>query len=404
MIRRRKKLPRTKQGKGEDEIQSTLLKLRQEGKDAQKILDTIEELAHFRLENEKHESAETLFRESFLSRTYLLGPRHRKTLEAQFYLGNSLFYLTRYTECEILYRGAAEGSEKAFGAQDIDTMEYRQGQAESLIKMERHKEAEILCRQTWELRKRVLGEEHPATLRSRYHLAWTLAGLERYSEAETLYRQTWKTRQRLFGNDHVKTLLSLNGLSSTLFCLGKYDLALARIESGLSSTVVLRNHGYIRHEMYMLGHTAKCLFEVGHVQEARDMFYDVLQRDEVETDPGYRAHMELCLAVASVDGSSVSTNLILDADVASGGTWDITYGKQMLAIIRKITEDRDHTSRLEHNEVPFQRSIGSYNTDTASATFLHGLVHRENPTSPSIDTEISTIREVSLIPVHRMLF
>ena len=131
------------------------------------------------------------------------------------------------------------------------------------------------------------------------------------------------------------------------------------------------------------------------------MFYDVLQREDIETSLKYQAHTELYLAEASVDGSSLSSPLALETGAAPSRTRRFTYGKRALKTMMHRAVDRsDCASFLEHDQAPFQRSLSSHVTITASVTSPHRLLDRVALSVPSVDTVITTIREVCLNSIH----
>ena len=135
-------------------------------------------------EQQKYQEAESVSRQTWLGRRYILGQDHNDTLHAAFRLRFSLSQLKRYEEAEVLARQTLMTRRKVLGDEHPDTLLSAASLSYDLSKLGRYEEAEVLGHQTLMARRKALGDEHRDTLLSADHLGYYLSNLGRQEEAE----------------------------------------------------------------------------------------------------------------------------------------------------------------------------------------------------------------------------
>lgn len=337
----------------------------------------------------RYEEAEILYREAWQIKQGALGQGHPDTLKSLYYLAWMMDKLKRYDEAEVLHRDVWLTRQWVLGPEHPETLKSQNNLAWTLDKLKRFEEAEVLERETWQIRQRKLGPEHPETLRSKYALAGTLGKMSRYKEARILHGEVWQTRQRVLGENSFDTLKSTASLSWFAFRLEDYAFALELGQGLLPKVAVLPSQEREDLEWTVKSNLAEFLYENGHDYEAEKMFYNVIQTATTD-DSEEESLTRFCHTVVSANNHSLDSPLP-DIDAASKQN----LGRRLLETIDRLSAGHE-SNNLSGPGRASQYETSSFVTCQETHTFFEGLVTQAEPSIASVETTISTIRNVSI--------
>lgn len=186
-----------------------------------------------------------LFETAIAGMTAALGAEHEDTLQAMDNLGQLMWMYLEYPEARDLHTKAVDGMTKKLGPLHEKTLIAKENLAMACLSFEdnvlvRGSEAHDMMVEVLEERKKRLGKENPWTLLAICNLARIKSGLGDHVEAERLMRAALPIAQRNLGENHYGTLAGT-------------------------------------------AHLAQVLVRQGRLDEAEDMFTDVIQRQRYES-------------------------------------------------------------------------------------------------------------------------
>jgi len=166
----------------------------------------------------EYRSAERLRREG-------LGASHRSVAKAMMLVGNSLQRLERGDEALAVQARAIEQLEASVGPQHLDVATALNDRATTLLSLRRPAEAEDALLRGLAIATSVAGPQHPTTAMLQHNLGLVYSRMGEHARALPHQQAAAASRETLHGEHHLKTLKSLNNVGLTLLQLGRLDEA-----------------------------------------------------------------------------------------------------------------------------------------------------------------------------------
>jgi eukaryotic-like serine/threonine-protein kinase len=156
----------------------------------------------------------------------VLGPEHRDTLEATFFLATLHRRHGRHEESDRLYRETLDVSRRVLGSDDTLTISMVESFADTLKDRGQLNEAAELLAEALDSQRRILGDNDPDTQRTMWQLVQANIDLGKYDEASQLAEESLATIRRIYGEEHPRTTEAIQMLSFAL--RGQGDFARSR--------------------------------------------------------------------------------------------------------------------------------------------------------------------------------
>ncbi|KAI1820891.1 hypothetical protein F4861DRAFT_542494 [Xylaria intraflava] len=195
------------------------------GREHDKTLTCMNNLAHILDDQGNYEEAEKMYRYELGLAEKVLGEEHAKTLVSKNNLAQCLHEQGKYSEAEKIHRKVLELREAKLGRENSNTLLSMNNLALVLLSQGKYGGAEEMLRPTLELMEKMLGKDHPMTLTSMNNLTVVFDNQGKYEEAEKMGRQALRLREEILGREHPHTLSSMNNLATALQRQGKFEEA-----------------------------------------------------------------------------------------------------------------------------------------------------------------------------------
>jgi tetratricopeptide (TPR) repeat protein/predicted Ser/Thr protein kinase len=141
-------------------------------------------------------------------------------------IGRTYYQLGRMAEADVNLRRAFDLRRRELGPTNSLTLDAEFWLANSLDDLDRkHEEAGIYFREVWQARQQLLGPEHPETLAALQGYQITLYQSAHCKEAEQIARYILSIRERTLGPDHPYTIYALDSLGASVGFQGDYAQA-----------------------------------------------------------------------------------------------------------------------------------------------------------------------------------
>jgi CHAT domain-containing protein/Tfp pilus assembly protein PilF len=171
------------------------------------------------------EQALPLAKEVLEIRTRLLGPKHRSTVLADFWLGTILADLRQFTAAEPHFQRIVHVNKEILGEKHPNYASSMIMLAKLYENMDDYAKAEPLYQKALLIQRDVLGENHPDYLTSVNNLGGLYSAMGNYAEAESLYRQVVQIRKVVLGERHPDYATSLTNLAANYHKMGQFAKA-----------------------------------------------------------------------------------------------------------------------------------------------------------------------------------
>jgi len=228
--------------------------------DDAKLADALEGKVKFLLSKGNDAEALETARELLKVRSRLQGPKHWKTVDAQWHIRTlekiaalpakakaelakakklndaeafQLYQQGKYAEAGVLVQKALDLRRKLLGEEHPDTGESYANLAHILYAQGKYAEAGVFCQKSLDLCRKLLGEEHPHTAGSYHNLAVYLSAQRKYPEAGVLSQKALDLYRKLLGEEHRHTATSYGNLALDLNAQGKYAEAGVLLQTSL---------------------------------------------------------------------------------------------------------------------------------------------------------------------------
>ncbi|KAL7943569.1 hypothetical protein V8C42DRAFT_110893 [Trichoderma barbatum] len=169
-----------------------------------------------------YEAAFNAHQTAWTGRRNLLGPKHRKTADSTYWMGNALYLQKKYGEAEKYFRQALCLRKEACGLKHEDTATSIFWLGTSRYRQGHFTDAEENFREAASIRKVVVGNKHKETATSMHWIGVSLQKQKKYAEAEGYLRQAVAMRAAIFGSKHRFTATSIYWLGHSLYSQAKY--------------------------------------------------------------------------------------------------------------------------------------------------------------------------------------
>ncbi|MEJ2206091.1 MAG: serine/threonine-protein kinase [Gemmatimonadota bacterium] len=221
----------------------------------------------------EHERAGALFRRALELQRTLLGEDHPDVATTLLGLAASSHDAGNFDEAEAIFLNALD-----LGALDrpdpvAATALVNVGMVRRL--QERYREAEPLLRNGLAMRLALFGPEHPGTIEAREQLGADLLALGRYAEADRLITDNLESAIRVLGEGHESTRSVREALATLDGDLGRFDLALARMDSVIIAKTEAHG-GDHPGTVHSLNFTGEVLLAANRPEEAEGRFREAL--------------------------------------------------------------------------------------------------------------------------------
>ncbi|KAL8729496.1 MAG: hypothetical protein Q9181_004988 [Wetmoreana brouardii] len=178
----------------------------------------------------RFKEARELLEEAIEAMSTTLGPENEETLLAMDNLGRLMWMYLQYPEARELHTKAVDGMTRVLGPVHEKTLIAEENLAMACLSFEgdvliHGKTAHDMVAKVLEERKQRLGKEHPWTLYAICNLARVKSGLGDHKEAERLMRAALPIAQRNLGENHFGTLAGTTHLAQVLVRQGRLDEA-----------------------------------------------------------------------------------------------------------------------------------------------------------------------------------
>lgn len=174
---------------------------------------------------DRHEHAESEYRDILARRAATLGPDHSDTLGTRAALGMLLIQDGRLDDAAAELTAAIDGMERTLGPDSHRRLTAISNLALALLSAGRAAEAEALYRDALPRFERVFGTDHPTTLLVANNLAGALWRQERFDEVAAMLAYVLAAQTRTLGTDHLTTLTTTGNLGALRLRLGDLDAA-----------------------------------------------------------------------------------------------------------------------------------------------------------------------------------
>ena len=323
----------------------------------------------------------------------ILGRQHRATLSDEYFLALWLFDQKNYGAAKQVLEKNVRSRRQALGPEDPHTLDSENKLAATLKKMERYEEAESAWRWLFESRSLTFGPESPHTLSSEFQLAQTLHAMGRYGEAVRLSQQNLETRRRVFGENDIDTLWAAVLLSSSYFNSEQYDNALPLMFDIFSKLGELSDDNRRRIEGIAKQNLAETLFEKGLDDQAYELFHELIQDTPFMKHRHDEVLVKLHLTILNLNRTP-SNPLPLGSGTLLTHLETSRCGKRFLRMIESSGALQKCKTLSEALDA-LLLDQGTISVFQESGAFLKDFVDKSRPANLIIETEISTIEDVS---------
>ncbi len=265
-------------------------------------------------------------------RTWVQGPKHFETVDAQWRL-------------RTLRRVAPMPHEDRVAYQSAQTMN---AQAETLVAQGKYAQAQPLFQKALEIRRRLLTDDHPETAESYNNVAGSLDYQGKYSQAQPLYEKALDIRRGLLTDEHPDTATSYDDVAYNLNAQGEHTQAQPLYEKALA----------IRRRLLTDDHreTAGSYNNVAENLNA--------QGNYAAAQPLYEKALEIFRRLLSDDDPETATsynNLAFNLDWQGAYAQAQPLYQQALEIRRRLlTDDHPDTAASYNNVAGTLSSQGKY--------------------------------------------
>jgi TolA-binding protein len=234
------------------------------GEDSNRVLDAQHWLGRTLFQQEKYSEAEEQLQ---LVSHWEEKRSSQEVVENKYWLGNTLLYLEDHIKAEELLRQVVRWYETNMD-QDYTLHHSRYWLGLTLYQLENYSEAKELLEQYVHWSEKEFGKDYADTSYGSYWLAITLYELENYSKAKELFEQHVHWCEKKFGKDYADTFDGSYWLAITLYELKNYEEAKELLEQVVScyETRLGTDHKVTDGIKFWLG---KTLFRQGKSSEAR---------------------------------------------------------------------------------------------------------------------------------------
>lgn len=250
--------------------------LRELGRDAPRVADTLERLAvlEHRFLNDFAAAEESLDRALAIRRSRPDDEEGlARTLQGLAILEGER---GRYRNAEPLYREAYAIRRRVLGEDHPQTLASFKGVANAVRVQGRYEESEAIARRLLEIERRVLGEDHERIAFTLSYLGFSVLYQGRAEEAERHFREALRIRRKVLGEDHLAVKVTLTNLGAVLRDQGRLDEAEALYRSALEAG----EQGFPEHS-HMVAYPLIALGEVltarGATEEAEPLLRQALR-------------------------------------------------------------------------------------------------------------------------------
>ncbi|KAL9614861.1 MAG: hypothetical protein Q9167_000694 [Letrouitia subvulpina] len=215
-----------------------------------------------------------------------LGPNHPETLKVMNTLGASRRFQGRFSESRALLEKAIAGMTTTLGPEHEDTLQATDDLGRLMWMYNDYPKARELHGKAVDGMTRVLGPLHEKTLIAKENFAMAHLSFEGevlvHGPALDLMVEVLEERKQRFGKEHPWTLYAIDNLARVKSGLGNHVEAERLLLTALP--IARRNLGD-NHFGTLAGtaHLAQVLVRQGRLDEAEDMFTDVIQRQRYES-------------------------------------------------------------------------------------------------------------------------
>ncbi|KAL8716875.1 MAG: hypothetical protein Q9225_005835 [Loekoesia sp. 1 TL-2023] len=215
-----------------------------------------------------------------------LGPNYPETLKVMNTLGASRRFQGRFKESRALLEKAIKGMTDTLGLEHEDTLQAMDDLGRLMWMYLDYSKARDLHGKAVSGLAKVLGPLHERTLIAKENFAMAHLSFEGevlvHGPAHDLMLEVLEERKQRFGKEHPWTLYAIDNLARVKSGLGDYTDAEQLLRTALP--IARRNLGD-NHFGTLAGtaHLAQVLVRQGRLDEAEDMFTDVIQRQRYES-------------------------------------------------------------------------------------------------------------------------
>src|SRR5262245_22073146 len=277
----------------------------------------------------RYTEAEPLFRGALVTFPRIVGENHPTVGSVRSDLAVTLNAQGKYATATPLSEAALKRTRSIYGEDHPDTAVCLNNLAMHFDRLARFGVAEPLHRQALDILLRAEGEDGPHVTISRSNLAYNLGEQGKHAAAEDLYRKTLHARRKSLGEDHPDTAMNYSDLATTLDEQGRHAEAWPLHHKALA---IIR--GVFGEE------NAKTAIALNNL--AMNLHH---QWKYEEADPYFRKALKIHLRDAPAGGSRSAANVHhnLAANLQGQGQLDAAREQleKSLAILRKLLGE-DH--------------------------------------------------------------
>ncbi len=263
-----------------------------------RTLDSQSRLAETLLARGDLRGARDLWSSVLDAQTVSLGAEHEDTLSTLNNLAQAEKAMGRLTEAQSLQERALEAETRVLGADHASTLTSQNNLADLLAERGDLEGAEALFERVHAATSRLLGPEHPNTLATAHNLAGVVAARGNRARALELERKVLDVRVRLLGPEHPTTLTSVNNVAVNLLALG--DLEGAEALQARVTEAIKRQAGPDHPDtLVALNNLAQMLDDRGRSVEALALFQEAHEGAERTLGPEHPSTLTILGNLAS---------------------------------------------------------------------------------------------------------
>ncbi len=284
------------------------------------VAELLTELGWAVRDDREYERAAALFQEALDLDRGGAGVGRGTTARAMLGLASTFHDQGAFQEAEALFLQALEGEGSGRPDPVAAAAMANLGMIHRL--REQYVQAVPMVRGGREMRSALFEPQHPDRIESDEEWGVTLVALGRFGEAEPVLRDALERSARELGEAHAHTRGTRESLALADWALGRYDLAVARIDSVIGAKRVARgaDHPGVVFSLVLQG---QVLLEAGRVDEARRRFREAEAiRGRLEGEPGtYTVLIRAGLGRAALEeGRLAEADSLLEAAAELAGT------------------------------------------------------------------------------------